>query len=275
MEIKCIALDLDGTTLDRRGHLSPENRGALEYAVEKGVHVVVASGRSFTALPQDVLAVPGIEYAITSNGAAVYHIPTGQRLHGYTLSPASVTAILEATVEENLAYETFIAGRPYAAADYVAQPELYGATEKGITYVKRTRTPVEDIAAFIRSHDTELDCIDLVLPDHRKKPRLVELLCREVPEVYITSSIPHLIEISHRDAGKHSGLRFITELLGLDPAQTAAFGDADNDVDMLRYVGCGVAVANATPVCLAAADHVTLHHAENGLAHAIYHILKL
>ena len=43
MEIKCIALDLDGTTLDRRGHLSPENRGALEYAIEKGVHVVIPS----------------------------------------------------------------------------------------------------------------------------------------------------------------------------------------------------------------------------------------
>ena len=60
MDIKCIALDLDMTTLDREGRLSEENRQALEYAIGKGVHIIIASGRSFDSLPADVLAVPGI-----------------------------------------------------------------------------------------------------------------------------------------------------------------------------------------------------------------------
>ena len=87
MPIQCIALDLDRTTLDGEGRLSPGNRRALEYAIAKGVHIVIASGRSFASLPRDVTAVPGIEYAITSNGAAVYHVPTGTRLHSYAMTP--------------------------------------------------------------------------------------------------------------------------------------------------------------------------------------------
>ena len=65
MNIKCIALDLDRTTLNASGRLSDGNYNALCHAIENGVHIVIASGRSFDTLPKDVLAVPGIEYAIT------------------------------------------------------------------------------------------------------------------------------------------------------------------------------------------------------------------
>lgn len=275
MNIKCIALDLDRTTLNEEGRLSPGNRAALEYAISRGVHVVVASGRSFSALPRDVLAVPGIEYAITSNGAAVYHVPIGQRLHSYVLTPASVEAILDLTAGESVAYEAFVDGCPYAGAGYVADPLAYGATPQSLPYIQSTRTPVEDITAFIRQHRTALDSLDLVVGSQADKDRIWDLLRRSVPDIYLTSSVQQLIEISHRDAGKHSGVRFITELLGIDRDQTAAFGDGDNDADMLAAVGCGIAMANASPACLAAADRVTLHHGQDGVAHGIYYILEL
>ena len=76
MDIQCIALDLDRTTLNEHARLSEGNRQALEHAISKGVHVVIASGRGFASLPKDVISIPGIEYAITSNGASVYHIPS-------------------------------------------------------------------------------------------------------------------------------------------------------------------------------------------------------
>ena len=67
----------------------------------------------------------------------------------------------------------------------------------------------------------------------------------------------------------------MAQQLGLIPAQIAAFGDGDNDADMLAYVGCGIAVANASPACLAAADVVTVHHREDGVAYGIREILKI
>ena len=93
MKIRCIALDLDQTTLDGDGRLSPANRAALEHAISQDIHIVIASGRPYAALPEDVLSVHGIEYAITSNGAAVYHLPTGHCLHRCTLTPVSVEAV--------------------------------------------------------------------------------------------------------------------------------------------------------------------------------------
>ena len=275
MDIQCIALDLDRTTLDAGGRLSPANRKALEYAIGRGVHIVIASGRSFASLPRDVVSVPGIEYAITSNGAAVYHVPTGQRLHGYTLEPQSVRDLLRLTAEEALVYEAFVDGEAYADAAYVRDPVAHGATPQAIPYIQRTRHSEPNIRAFIRAHIHELDSLDLVVADEAAKLRIWMDLEKAVPDVYITSSVQQLIEISHADAGKHSGVRYVTELLGLSPAQTAAFGDGDNDADMLRYVGCGIAVENASPACLAAADLVTARHDRDGVAQGIYGILQI
>lgn len=275
MDIKCIALDLDRTTLNAEGRLSPGNRQALECAIAQGVHIVIASGRAFDSLPRDVLAVPGIAYAITSNGAAVYHVLTGKRLHGYLLEPQSVRDILRLTSREPIAYEAFIEGVAYADAGYVRDPVAHGATLQAIPYIQRTRHPKADIRSFILAHIHELDSLDLVVEDEAAKVRIWADLQKAVPGIYITSSVQQLIEISHQDAGKHSGVRYVTELLGLSPDQTAAFGDGDNDADMLRYVGCGIAVTNASPACLAAADYVTASHDQDGVAQGIHDILRI
>ena len=111
MNIKCIALDLDRTTLNASGRLSDGNYNALCHAIENGVHIVIASGRSFDTLPKDVLAVPGIEYAITSNGAAIYHIPTSTCLHEYKMTPDSVECIIQIAKQHETALEVFIDGK--------------------------------------------------------------------------------------------------------------------------------------------------------------------
>ena len=67
----------------------------------------------------------------------------------------------------------------------------------------------------------------------------------------------------------------VLEQLGLSPSQLAAFGDGDNDAHLLELAEIGIAVANATPACRAVADYITKRHDEDGLAYAIYHILKL
>ena len=274
MDIRCIALDLDRTTLNEHARLSDGNRQALEYAISRGVHIVIASGRGFASLPKDVISVPGIEYAITSNGASVYHIPSGKRLMSYTLAPESVQKILDLTAGMHLAYEAFMDGVAYAQADYVENPGLYGAAN-ATQYIRSTRHPVSDFQTFLLDHCKELESIDLVVSSETQMAELRPLLESNVPDLYITSSVHQLLELSHRDAGKHSGVRFVADLLGISPSQIAAFGDGDNDVDMLSFVGCGIAVENASPSCLAAADFVTGHHRDDGVADGIYNILKL
>ena len=274
MDIKCIALDLDRTTLNAQGKLSKANEEAIRKAVAKGIHVCIASGRAFDTLPQDVVSIPGIEYAITSNGAAVYRIQDKQCLRSYVLTEQSVKKILELTKDFPVTYEGFIRGTAYAAKEYIEDPVKFGATEHAVAYVQSTRHLQDDIVSFLKQHDDELDSMDIVVKDEAQKQKVIEVLKAEVEDVYFTSSISQLVEISYKDAGKRSGVKFITEYLGLNPKQVAAFGDADNDIDMLEYAGCGIAMENASNGLLAVADAVTLHHDRDGVAYALKNILK-
>lgn len=275
MAVKCIALDLDRTTLNRDGILSEENKKAIEYALKQGVHIVVASGRAFHTLPEDVLKIQGIEYAITSNGTAIYHVPTRTCIHQYKLEEPSIRKIMELSKSDKVTYEAFIDGEAFADSTYIDHPEIFGADEHAINYIKETRHLVKDIEAFLFEHIKEIDCMDIIMNDPPRKKVLVKQLKEEVGNIYVTSSIEQLIEISNDQAGKHSGVKFIMDLLGLKQEEIAAFGDGDNDVDMLKFVGTGIAVENASVQCKEAADMVTKHHDEDGVAYGIYQLLKI
>lgn len=275
MDIRCIALDLDGTTLDRKSCLTQANRLALEYAISKGIHVIVASGRAFFTLPQDVVGIPGMEYAVTSNGAAVCRVPDGQVLMRRCLPEGSAERILAISRGPLVTYEAFVDGYAYADTDYIRNPESYGAEGPSIAYLQATRRPVDDIEAFILANRARLDSVDVICWDPVRTESLRSRFVRELPEVYLTSSSTHRLEFSHPLSGKCAGVSWVLERLGLQPSQLAAFGDGDNDAELLSFAGCGIAVANATPACLACADFVTKNNDEDAIAHAIYHILKL
>ena len=275
MNIKCIALDLDRTTLNASGRLSDGNYNALCHAIENGVHIVIASGRSFDTLPKDVLAVPGIEYAITSNGAAIYHIPTSTCLHEYKMTPDSVECIIQIAKQHETALEVFIDGKAYALKAYVEDPVSYGTTPQAIPYIQSTRIPIDDIISFIREHIDHIDSMDIVVSGEQQKQLIWNELKYNCDEIYITSSVSQLIEISHKDAGKHSGLRFIREYLNLKSEETAAFGDGDNDIDLLKEAGIGIAMENASSKCKDAATFITKHHDKDGVAYGITEFLKI
>lgn len=273
MKIKCIALDMDRTTLNAEGRLSDKNKEALQYAMNKGVHIVIASGRSFSALPKDVMALKGIEYAITCNGAEVYYIPGKKRMKSYCLSKQAVIAIMEITKDMPVTYEAFIKGQAYAGIEYINDPVRFGASCQAVDYVKRTRMMIEDIRTFIMEHSAELNSMDIIVKDQDLKRQAWRLLEEQIEDIYITSSIDQLIEISDQNAGKHSGLKFVAEHLGISDKETAAFGDGDNDADMLQAAGIGIAVANGSKKCLDAADLVVSRHDADGVAEGIYQLI--
>ena len=84
--IKLAAFDLDDTLLLPEGTLSERARAAIEKAADLGMEIVLASGRSFSSLPAELLGMPQIHYAITSNGAAVNEVPSGKRILARCLS---------------------------------------------------------------------------------------------------------------------------------------------------------------------------------------------
>lgn len=174
-----------------------------------------------------------------------------------------------------MTYEAFIKGQAFASTEYIRHPEKYGATEHSLAYVKKTRLLKDDIKGFILEHCHELDSLDIVVGDEELKKDIMDRIRKATDEVYMTSSISQLLEISYKDAGKKSGVKFLTEYLGLSRENVAAFGDADNDTDMIEYAGVGIAMENAAPHLKQIADHITLHHDKDGVAYAFRNILNI
>lgn len=275
MRIRCIALDLDRTTLNSEGHLSGDNRKAIEQAISSGIQIAVASGRSLDSLPGEVMEIPGIRYAITSNGAAVYDLKEGVCLRQYKLKAEAVQDILRWTQGEDVTFEAFIDGKPYAEKAYVEDPVRFGAMPRSIPYIQGTRKPTEDMRSFIREHEGELDCIDVVVKSEEYKRRLWKTLEKQVRDVYITSSVKQLLEISDVNAGKNTAAEFLIGYLGLTREELAGFGDGHNDSGLLKYAGIGFAVANASEECREAADRMVASNDEDGVAEGIDYILKV
>jgi hydroxymethylpyrimidine pyrophosphatase-like HAD family hydrolase len=92
--------------------------------------------------------------------------------------------------------------------------------------------------------------------------------------LFVTRSLPHYVEVGGLLGTKASALRFLCELWGVDPARTLAFGDADNDVDMLSFAGLGVAVGGMTEEVRAVADAVAPPVDEDGVASFVRALLE-
>lgn len=270
MAYKMVALDLDETTLNEHGVLTPYTREVLQRVIEAGLCVVVASGRSWTSLPEEIRAFPGIRYAIVSNGAAIYEKETGTCLRRLRLTARASQAILSLVPTlDHIIVEVGIDGQIYAPAPYVEDPVAFRHTPHIVEYVQTTRVPVQDILEFFRMHMEEVECVDIICENPDDKPQVADRVRQEVPDVYVTSSIPSMVELAHPEAGKGHALAYLAAREHIDSANIFACGNADNDIDMVRYAGCGVAVENATAGCLAAADYVTDAHQRDGVAKAL------
>lgn len=273
MSIRLIASDLDGTLLTDRKELSPKTTEVLELAVQRGVYIVPTTGRSFHSIPEEIRNYPGVEYVITANGGAVYSVSEAKRIYQCLLKRESVEAAIAVWERENMVLEVVIQGVPYAEEKYVRDPIQYLATEYGARYIKATRKPVNDICGFAREHSGELDSISFVC-SYEDKERLYTSLDKEIPDIYVTSSVPNLIEIGHKDAGKGKTLLWLLKKLGISPDEAMAFGDADNDISMLTAVKYGMAMRNGTENCRKAAPYITDTNENDGVAKGILRFLS-
>lgn len=277
-KIKAIAFDLDDTALDGQGKLADETREAIIMAAEAGIEPIIASGRSFYSIPDEISQVPGIRYAICSNGANVFDTVNRECLSAMFLQPHSVEQIVKVADDylDTVYLDAFTRGIPHSdrrLLDTLLNNEKISEHRK--KYLRKTRHAEDDIRAFINEKKSELDCMNYNVFDTKLFDELVGRLKEEVDDIYFTSSLPQLIEISYKDAGKGSGLRNVCKILGLNLEEVAAFGNADNDADMIKLAGVGYAVSNSSQVALEAADIIIGPNWENSVADEIKRIISI
>ena len=272
---RLIALDLDETLLNRRSRLSPANDAALRRAIAAGVEIVVATGRAYATVPEEIRRYPGIRCAITGNGAAVYDLTTGEAVFRRTLPKGAAAEILRLTEDADVAYEAFLDGEAYAGQRYLGELDGYMMDDQRQEYVLATRIPVPDIRAFVLEHGDRMDSLAVIPRNMPVKLAVTERLRQGLREVYITTSSVRLIEINHQDCTKASALKRLAERLNIPREETAAFGNGDNDADMLIWAGCGVAMGDATEYCRASADHICAPYLQDGVAETFEEIFGI
>lgn len=270
----CAAFDLDGTLLDAHSSLSRRTKAVLEEMGRLGIPVVVASGRPFSTIPAEVLALDAVRYVITGNGVRIYDKATGRDIYHCSLRPETLDAVLGVAQYYPVGYELFIAGKAFANRSYLNDPASFGVYGGGLHYLTSTRVPFDDLSAFVHSHSGEIDSLGLSIADQALKMQLWQRLEREVEGIYVTSSVSRLIEVADRRAGKGPALEVVLERLGLAPDGLTAFGDADNDLGMLAFAGLGVAMENGADHLKAAADRIAPPHDQDGVAQVLEELLK-
>ena len=276
-DIKLVALDLDGTLFDNSSRISERNLTAIRSITDKGIHVVISTGRPFEGIPFDQIKGTGINYAITANGSGIYEISTGKCLYENAMDEELVTPILNFLLTRDIHMDAFIGGKGYTPIQCVETAQKLTVPSSIKNYIITTRTRLDNILQFI--HENQLKVQKMTLNFYPAADGT--LIDRETVRKFLVSN-PSIttvcggynnLEFTRADANKGVGLRKLAEILGVNPDATMAIGDTENDLAIIEAAGIGVAMGNATDAVKARADYVTTSNTKDGVAAAIEHFI--
>ena len=274
-DIKIISLDLDGTLLDSQKRLSDGNRAALEEAAAKGVLIVPTTGRFFGMMPQSIRDLPFVRYAITINGAQVYDRETGTAIVREEIPLDMALDIMRLLDGYDVIYDCYRSNWGWMTESLQNKAEDYATDAHYVKMVREFRNPVPELKAYLESTASEGD-VQKVMLFARNTPgseavtkAITEVVRERFPQIKATSSTWNNLELNIETAHKGNSLRRFAEHLGYALDNCMALGDGTNDLSMIEAAGLGVAMSNAHPLVLAAADHVTASNDEDGVAKAI------
>ncbi|HGI4028961.1 TPA: Cof-type HAD-IIB family hydrolase [Streptococcus agalactiae] len=264
LDIKILALDLDGTLFTTDKKVSEENKVALKAAREKGIKVVITTGRPLKAignLLEDLELVSDEDYSITFNGGLVQQ-NTGKILAKTAMTRQEVEDIHEELYQVGLPIDILSEGTVYSIANkgHHSQYHLANPLLEFIEVDDLEQVPKDVVYNKIVSviDATYLDQQIAKLPDRLKVDY----------EMFKSRDI--ILELMPKGVHKAVGLELLTKHLGLDSSQVMAMGDEANDLSMLEWAGLGVAMANGIPEAKATAKATTIcNNDESGVAEAV------
>ncbi len=268
MDIRLIALDLDGTLLNDKMRVSKKTLEVMKMCADRGIEIVPATGRAMPAVPEEVLNLPGVHYGIFTNGAVVRDFNKGTWVCESCLSSDTTIRIIEVLRKYPVIYDAYISEGGISEKRLLAQLEAYGIPERECTYIRDTRLAVDDMENYLHDNKCNVQKMNLNFKDKKSK-EIVRAELEKMPEVLVTSSLPWNLELNAKGVTKGSGLVALCDYLGIDVEKTMAFGDGENDWPMLEKAGVGVAMENGAHFLKERADRIALSNIDDGVAEAI------
>lgn len=260
---KLIALDMDGTLLTSEKTISKRTKRAIAEARQRGVKVVLASGRPLDGMQAKLteLNIEGDnEFVVYFNGSMVKELGTNKLIH---------TAIIDGKRAKQVAALAQQLGA-YCHA-FSAKLGLITPKHNEFTQIESTinQIPVTEMD-FDQLDDNHAIIKAMIVAEPETLTRLVDQIPPSVREEFtIVQSAPFFLEFLSLDSNKGVGVKAIADYLGIKADEVICMGDAENDHHMLEYAGLGVAMENAMEQTKAIANYITSSNNDDGVAKVI------
>ncbi|MEH7155036.1 Cof-type HAD-IIB family hydrolase [Neobacillus drentensis] len=237
VEIKLVALDMDGTLLNKQGQVSEANRHAIQAAKDKGIIVVLSTGRSLTTSREHADSLELNSYFVTVNGSEIWD-ENRELVQRNLVKSEHIEWMWELSQQHNTQFWAI-------------------STERNF----HNEMP-EDI------HRLEWMKFGFNIDDDNTRAIIMKEL-QDKGEFELSNSTLKNIEVNLAGINKAKGLELVCSRLGLEMKDVMAVGDSLNDLAMIKAAGMGVAMGNAQDLVKESADWVTATNEEDGVAKAI------
>jgi len=236
--------------------LRPRTRAAITLAREAGAHVLLVTGRMFRSVLPYAREAGIVDPVVCYQGAVVAEPRSGRFLRHEPIPLELAREAIQQVVPAGFHLNCYVNDELYVA-EVTPEARAY-ADFQGLPI-----HPVGDLLAWLDEPPTKLVAVG--------DPQALDGFEVEVKghfdgRLFIAKSLPYFLEFASPEVTKGTGVAFVAAHLGFGPEETVAFGDGENDVELLEWAGYGVAVANAHERVLELADHVCPSVDEEGVA---------
>lgn len=263
-DIQLIAVDLDGTLLNESNEMTERVEKALKAAMEKGVKVVIATGKTYTSAIGLIDRLGLQTSGIFAQGLSI-HKADGTVSYQKTLAPDVARQVI-----------TFAEDRGFALIAYSGGTKILvrGEHPRAADLAKRYGEPAPEVVGPLQNilDNTPINKLIAVKTGEPKRVKALRWqLDRQLDGKarLVQAMIPDMLEILPPHSSKGSALKSLLKEMGITAEKVLAIGDGENDIEMIELAGIGVAMGNADEKLKAVADHVVASNEADGVAEAV------
>lgn len=258
--IDVVALDMDNTLLNSQKEISPRNEAVLKALHEKGIHIVLCTGRPINAIwpyiEQLGLTKPD-DYTVTFNGGLVVNNVSKSPVFSMGMSKQDLQPVYDFAHKHNYPLDVLDFEQVYEIMDMPRS--IYKTVLKNIQFA-------DSNFADLPGGDHRYAKMVMAIPAERLA-KIIPTVPEEIKrDLTVVQSQPHILEYLPHHVHKAEGLKHLLQHYGENFTHLMTFGDADNDLTMIQAARDGVVMANGLPAVKDAADHLTASNDDDGVA---------
>lgn len=268
MNYKLVAIDCDNTLIKHNGEIHPDNIKAINMILEKGIKVVIATGRN-DILVKDYMDEAGFkeEIVIGCNGASIRDLKDNSIIQLNYIPKDTMKKIIDICLKNHIKAKMYTLTESYSTSEDNMGDEL----KEILTYTKQLTLSLEykfekDIESLI---DKKEFLKVVILEDDREKLLNIQSQFKALEDINAVISARNCLDIMKKGVSKGNALKDYSNMLGIKQEEIVAIGDSENDLEMLNFASFSVAMGNAEDFIKQACDMVTLKNDEGGVAYAI------